>query len=169
MNTPSYRFDTMSLGNGRMGIGPLPGRDGDLAGDLAQIAGFAPALVISMTGADEMSASGAARLPEELARAGIAWAHFPVTDFGLPDSQTDAGWEAVSEQARGVLEAGGKVFVHCKAGLGRSGMVAMRLMVETGEAPDAALTRLRAVRPGAVETDAQEKWASRRGDDGEDS
>ena len=169
MNKPPYRFDILPLGKGRIGIGPLPGRDGDLAGDLAQIAGFDPAPVISMTGTDAMSALGAADLPGELARAGIGWAHFPVTDFGLPDSETDAGWKTVSGQARTVLEAGGNVFVHCKAGLGRSGMVAMRLMVETGEAPEAALARLRTARPGTVETGAQVDWASRADGTGKDA
>jgi protein-tyrosine phosphatase len=46
-------------------------------------------------------------------------------------------------------------------GCGRSGSVALRLMVETGEAAADAFIRLRAARPCAVETDAQYRWASR--------
>jgi len=38
--------------------------------------------------------------------------------------------------------------------------MALRLMVEHGEAPNAALQRLRMVRPCAVETDAQQAWAA---------
>jgi hypothetical protein len=38
-------------------------------------------------------------------------------------------------------------------------MVALRLMIELGEAPDDALARLRVVRSCAVETDAQMAWA----------
>ena len=38
-------------------------------------------------------------------------------------------------------------------------MALMRQMVEDGEAPDAALARLRAARPCAVETKAQMRWA----------
>ena len=44
----------------------------------------------------------------------------------------------------------------------RSGMIALRLMVERGADPDEALKRLRAVRPGAVETDEQRLWAQKR-------
>jgi hypothetical protein len=40
-------------------------------------------------------------------------------------------------------------------------MAALRLMVEAGEPPDTALGRLRAVRPGAVETEDQMAWARR--------
>ena len=36
----------------------------------------------------------------------------------------------------------------------------LRLMVEAGEEPQAALTRLRGLRPCAVETDAQYEWAA---------
>lgn len=41
-------------------------------------------------------------------------------------------------------------------------MAVLRLMVEMDEAPEAALARLRAVRPCAVETVAQHDWAARR-------
>ncbi len=42
-------------------------------------------------------------------------------------------------------------------------MAVLRLMVEVGEAPEAALARLRAVRPCAVETEAQRDWAEQGG------
>jgi hypothetical protein len=38
-------------------------------------------------------------------------------------------------------------------------MIALRLMVERGEPAEAALARLRAARPGAVETAEQLAWA----------
>jgi len=50
--------------------------------------------------------------------------------------------------------------VHCRGGCGRSGMIALRLMIEIGEAADDALARLRAVRPCAVETPQQLRWAT---------
>ena len=40
-------------------------------------------------------------------------------------------------------------------------MAVLRLMIEAGEAPEVALPRLRAVRPCAVETEAQMTWATR--------
>ena len=39
-------------------------------------------------------------------------------------------------------------------------MIALRLMIDSDEAPDTALTRLRAARPCAVETKAQLRWAT---------
>ena len=57
------------------------------------------------------------------------------------------------------LDAGENILVHCRGGLGRAGMIAARLLVETGGVePEVAIERVRAVRPGAIETGAQERW-----------
>lgn len=87
------------------------------------------------------------------------WRHLPVTDFGVPGPDSAAAWPALAAEALAVLAAGGRVLVHCHGGCGRSGMVALRLMIGTGEGAEAALARLRAVRPCAVETGAQMEWA----------
>ena len=83
-----------------------------------------------------------------------------VVDYGIPTAEALSRWGDVSEMARAALKGGGRVIVHCKGGCGRSGMAALRLMIEAGEAPDAALARLRAVRPCAVETAEQLAWAT---------
>ena len=145
----------LPLHAGTLALCPLP-RD---AADRAAVAAFAPDLVLTMTEVPEMAALGAADLPAWLATQGIGWVHFPVVDFGTPPD--GAGWEALALRAQAVLAQGGRVLAHCRGGLGRSGMVALRLMVAAGEAPEAALARLRAVRPGAVETPAQFDWATR--------
>lgn len=150
----------LPCGPGTLALCPLPGRDGGFAPDLAQIVGFAPDLVVSLTETAEMADLGAAGLPQALARAGIGWRHFPVADFGTPPPGAD--WCGVATEAQGALARGGRVLVHCRGGLGRSGMAVLRLMIEAGEDPDAALARLRAIRPGAVETAAQEHWARAR-------
>ena len=143
---------------GMIGISRLPGRTGDLAGDVAIIRTWPADVVVSMTGEDEMARRGADELPEALAGVGIAWRHFPVRDFGAPE-EADRRWPPLGAELAAMLKAGKRVLVHCMGGCGRSGMVAMRLLVETGMEPAVALERLRAVRPCAVETDSQGRWA----------
>lgn len=157
----SNRFEITSLplGGGTLGISPLPGHTGKLSADLAAIGLFRPGLVISLTQQAEMELLGGAELPQGLLRASIPWAHFPVADFATPEGETAARWDGIANRARAVLAERGKVLVHCRAGRGRSGMVALRLMIEAGENPTAALARLRRARPGAVETEAQHQWA----------
>jgi hypothetical protein len=151
----------IEAGGGRIAITPLPGRGGAFHSDFARLVAWDPSLVISMTPLQEMESRGAAGLGRDIAAMGIAWEHLPVIDFGAPGGDVEAAWPALSLVARSILVGGGKVLVHCHGGCGRSGMIVLRLMVELGEAPEAALARLRDVRPCAVETEAQFAWASR--------
>lgn len=150
----------LTVGGGVLGIGPMPGRGGGYAADLAELLAWGPGLALTMTTAEELAAKGADGLPGDLAQAGVEWRHLPIGDYGAPVGQTLAAWPGASARAREVLAAGGKVWVHCMGGCGRSGTAALRLMVEAGEDASAALERLRTVRPCAVETPEQFQWAA---------
>ena len=153
----------LTVGGGVLGLGPMPGRSGGYARDLAELLGWRPGLALTMTTLQELRENGAEGLPEDLAEAGVGWLHLPISDYGAPQGETAAAWPAASGWAREVLAAGGRVWVHCMGGCGRSGTAALRLMIETGEEPRAALARLRAVRPCAVETPEQFQWAAQGG------
>ncbi|MCK0140860.1 protein phosphatase [Aliiroseovarius sp. F20344] len=157
---PLFPIATLTAGNGTLGICPLPGRSGDYREDLETLIQWGPDMVLSMTTQGEMDSYGAGQMGEDLHSSGVIWHHLPIRDFGAPSDKIATVWPGISQEARDVLDRGGKVLAHCKGGCGRSGMALLRLMCELGEAPDQALARLRAVRPCAVETNAQELWAS---------
>jgi predicted protein tyrosine phosphatase len=154
----AIHFVTMP-GGGEIGLCRMPGRDGRLGWNVGTIARWRPGVVVSLTEAGEVGLNLAHRLPELLAPHGIRHRHFPIVDYGAPEAG-DAAWAMLAAELHGVLDAGGRVLVHCMGGCGRSGMIALRLMVERGEVVEAALQRLRAVRPCAVETDGQRDWAA---------
>jgi protein-tyrosine phosphatase len=145
---------------GRIGISPLPGISGALQADVAKIADWGASAVVSMTETDEMARLGCADLGAACRAAGMAWHHLPVRDFGGPEGESAAGWPLLSHDLHQVLDQGGAILLHCRGGKGRSGMIALRLMVEHGANLDAALARIREARPGAVETQAQFEWAA---------
>ncbi len=113
-----------------------------------------------MTSLHELQEAGAETIGDDLARHGIVWRHLPVPDFGAPPEETARQWPDAAAEAHAILDAGGRVLTHCYGGCGRSGMASLRLLIERGEAPDAALQRLRTARPCAVETDGQFRWAA---------
>ena len=112
-----------------------------------------------MTTDSEMVAVGGPNLGSDIQAMASRWYHLPTEDFGIPDTEINSVWPEISENIRQALAGGGRVIVHCRGGCGRSGMVALRLMIECGEEHFTALNRLRALRDCAVETKAQLQWA----------
>lgn len=158
----AYPFEIATLdveGGGRIGICPLPGKGDSFEVDLAAVLSWEPVLVLSMTEISEMEAAGSASLGGRLDCAGVEWVHLPVRDYGGLSGERAQAWPDLSCRLHDHLNTGKGVLVHCNGGQGRSGMIALRLMVERGEDPDTALRRLRTARPGAVETDEQHAWA----------
>ena len=100
-------------------------------------------------------------LPIEFQKRSFEWMFVPIFDFGAPVGDTAKVWEQAAQDLSLRLSQGARILCHCKGGQGRSGMMALRLLVEQGEEPNAALERLRSVRAGAVETDDQFAWASK--------
>jgi atypical dual specificity phosphatase len=91
--------------------------------------------------------------PERIARYGMTELHLPVADFTPPTAeQLERGVNAMES----AIDNGTRVAVHCGAGLGRTGTLLACYLVRRGLSPEAAIARVRAVRPGSVETLAQE-------------
>lgn len=149
----------LPVAGGILAICPLPGRGGSYAEDIEHLHEWRPSLVVSLATQPELVAEGAETLGQDMQDRGSRWVHLPIPDFGVPDAATARKWDDTSRIALAALRGGGRVLVHCMGGCGRSGMIALRLMIEAGEAPARALDRLRHVRPCAIETDAQMEWA----------
>jgi len=155
----AFSINTVDLAGGAtLGISPLPGRGDTGPSDVAAIISWKPTLVLSMTEMHEMERHNMGDLSGMLAGAGIDWAHFPIRDFGAPENAEN--WPALSERLHRLLDNGVSVLAHCYGGQGRSGMVLMRLMVERGTPPPEALASIRRLVPKAVETAAQQAWAT---------
>ena len=156
----AFSITEVPLRAGVAGLSPLPGRGGDYAADLVAVRDWAPALVISLTTPEEMAGKGAGSFGDDLQRLGISWAALPLADFTAPDETLATRWMLIAERASEILDGGGRILAHCMGGCGRAGAAVLRLMVEAEEEPQVALTRLRALRPCAVEKPEQLRWAT---------
>lgn len=149
----------VSVLDGMLAICAAPGWRGNYQADLDDIHVWRPGLVASMTTEAEQVEFGAPHLGSDIQSLGSRWFHLPVWRDTVPGPDTRALWPAASAQMRQALSGGGRVLMHCRRGCESSGMMALRLMIECGEAPEQALARLRALRPCAVHTGAQLQWA----------
>lgn len=153
-------------GLGRIGVTFCPGKkqpgaltgawDRDLGLDVKAIADWGAAAVLTLVEPHELRELNVEGLGAAVEAHHMDWLHAPIRDVSTPDAAFEAAWVEVGEGLRDRLRAGFDIVVHCKGGLGRAGMIAGRLLVELGVSPAEAIERVRVVRPGAIETSAQE-------------
>ena len=168
-----YSFNELALPNGgRLGLGCCPGhrltpiavvpRRGSLSADLKRIAAWQPHLVLTLMEADELTYVGAppAILAQEFAGHGIDWLHLPIPNLEPPDHRFEAAWVDLWPRLDQALGRGERLFLHCYAGLGRTGTVASMILMNYGLSPRDAMRAVRAVRPGSIETFSQENYLS---------
>lgn len=127
----------------------------DLGADLDVVRAWGPALVITLLEEFEFTLLGVPRFAGELRASGLNWRHIAIRDAGTPNAAFELEWLTAGREARELLRAGRRVLIHCRAGLGRTGLLAARLLVELGTPPDEAIAAVRKARPEAIETQAQ--------------
>lgn len=89
---------------------------------------------------------------------GVRHIYLPIVDSGIPDAAWERRWETHGPELHAHLKAGRNIIFHCRGGRGRAGLAVTRMLIETGEAPADAMARVRAARPGAIETQMQEAY-----------
>jgi ADP-ribosyl-[dinitrogen reductase] hydrolase len=167
--THPLHIATLDLATGgRIGVTFCPGkRDAsamtgawsrDLEVDLRAIVSWGASTLVTLIEPHEFDALRVPNLGASAQAQGLVWHHLPIRDVAVPDDGFEETWKSVGVELNQRLQRGEGVVVHCRGGLGRAGTIAARLLVECGEVPAKALERVRAVRPGAVETRQQEKY-----------
>jgi protein-tyrosine phosphatase len=96
----------------------------------------------------------------EVVKNGMEFVAFPIADRQVPQSQ--AQFAEILDKVSGDLTRGRSVLVHCRQGIGRSGLMAACLLVKAGVSPGAAIDMVSAARGLAVpETAEQKEWIER--------
>ena len=116
--------------------------------------------VVSLLEGEEAEELGLAREQTFAEASGLSYLSFPIPDRGVPGSNAEA--VAFLRTIRSEIEAGKSVAVHCRQGVGRSGLVAAGVLVTAGLRPEEALQRVSAARGETVpETPEQRSWVQR--------
>jgi ADP-ribosyl-[dinitrogen reductase] hydrolase len=166
--THPIRVDAISVRNGLLGLTFCPGKHGDslngapwardLDTDLRALREWGAGLILTLIEPHEFDLLRVPDLGALVQAQGMSWAHLPIRDVDVPASPFLSGWPAVRAELLSRLDAGERVIVHCRGGLGRAGLVAAILLIETGLPAEGAIRMVRAARPGAIETAAQERY-----------
>lgn len=152
---------------GRIGLTFAPGKkqtnatgkwDRDLEADLHALREkFKTDLLVSLIEEHEFAALRIPSLREEVRRYGIEMLWFPIRDASVPSS-IERFYQAV-QHIVATLRKGKTTVIHCKGGLGRTGLVAAAVLMAIAElTPEEATRIVRRARPGAIETPDQEEY-----------
>ena len=132
----------------------------DLGADLHEIKAFGATALVTLMESHELDdvKVPAHKLREQAGQFGLEWHYLPVMDINVPDDQFEDLWVYSGSRLRKILARGGRIVVHCRGGLGRTGTIAGKLLVEFGDQPEDVISEIRKARPGSIETTAQEQY-----------
>jgi protein-tyrosine phosphatase len=138
---------------GRLWIMPRPKAEW-LADEIAAYHVMGMGKIISLLMADEADELGLAEEAALCAARGMSFTNYPIPDRGL--AKEPATFGVLVREVLSDLQAGLGVGIHCRAGIGRSGMLACSVLAHHGMASDEAIVRVCSARGGPVpDTDAQ--------------
>lgn len=75
----------------------------------------------------------------------LRYFNFPIDDFGIP---TDNQMRKILDKICQILKDGGKLYLHCYGGIGRTGTTVGCYLVEQGMTGNQALTKIMELREG---------------------
>jgi protein-tyrosine phosphatase len=154
-STPLYWIDHVSPG--RLAISARP-RGNDWLED--EVSGWKRAgvqTVVSLLTPSEVGEMELSAEAESCRRNGIEFLSLEIPDRGLPDSHDEV--VALAHQLAESVRQGKSVLIHCRAGIGRSTMLAAAVLVDLGESPIQALDNIAAARRLPVpDTHEQRQW-----------
>ena len=147
---------------GRLALAARP-RGGDWLED--EIAGWQRAsidTVCSLLALDEEAELDLTQEAQTVQAHGMTFVSLPMPDGDIPASSVLFSEALARLDAE--LTAGRNVVLHCRQGIGRTGLVAMCLLIKTGLGADTAIQRVSKARKAAVpETQKQRQWIENYG------
>ncbi len=142
------RIDTIAIPSmpGQIGLTFCPGKcthglyggiwERDLTSDVEALVAWGAKTLISLMELHEFSLLGVPEFADFLSKnKTLRWLHLPIKDMQIPDAVFENQWQSARSSVIDGLKAGESIVIHCRGGLGRTGLLAARILVELGFEP----------------------------------
>ena len=114
-------------------------------------------VVVSLLGEEEERELGLAEEAQIVRASNLRFINFPIEDYGVPSSEVEL--HQLVKEVEQLLDHGHNVGIHCRAGIGRSSIVAACLLVSGGEAVETSFEQIQKARGVQVpDTVNQRAW-----------
>lgn len=159
IGTPFLRSLQLPQGvAGELWLGPMPGRLRPLTEDMHDLRAHGIARIVSLTPLAEIEEKAPAYAAALAGKTDVAVTRLPIPDFGIPEDE--ASLFTLADETAQALSRGERVFVHCAAGIGRTGTFAICILRALGLDAAAAITLVADAGSGP-ETEAQKALIAR--------
>lgn len=159
-----YNFKTpllsgLSKGSGLFLTGACPCKHQKTAlGDLRTLKTLGVEYIFSLISNSDLRQLGINNPFSDFINYGFAVTHFPIDDRSVPNLESHLTLRSMILKMETYLESNKVFYIHCQAGLGRTGLVTALLFRRLGMSPKNAISIVRLHRPGSVETKEQEDF-----------
>ena len=130
----------------------------DMGIDLDDIKAWGASTVVTLMEDHELCMFAVEDMERQVLATPMKWLHLPITDASVPDQRFEDAWKVAGAEIHRLLNAGERILMHCRGGLGRTGLVVGLILVERGMQPQEAIKQIRLVRQHAIETREQEAY-----------
>ncbi len=149
-------YKVAPIGRGLLAVMAKPVAGEWIADEFSAIARYGITDMVSLLERHEVRELGLTDAPALCAANGMAFTSFPIADRGLPASP---GVFALVRDIGARIADGAHTVIHCRAGIGRTGLLAAAILVRHGHAPEAAFKLVSSARGVQVpDTPEQVDW-----------
>ncbi|MFZ6875122.1 protein-tyrosine phosphatase family protein [Undibacterium sp. Di27W] len=152
MRPDIYKVNQLGLGFLAVMAKPVAGEW--IADEFRGIAQFGINRLVSLLETHEIRDLGLQTAPDLCAQNQVEFVHFPIKDRGLPSSFS-ATQKLVTQLHDDVVN-GSNTVIHCRAGIGRTGLLAAAVLIRHGLDAEAALAMISKAR-GVIVPDTEEQ------------
>jgi protein-tyrosine phosphatase len=155
----------IDLEGARLGIMPRPRGNDWLADDLRILRQAGVNVIVSALTVSEAEELGLRAEAQECTKTGLIFISFPIEDRSFPTDE--AKFDSLVAQLLQYVKDEKAIAVHCRAGIGRSSLIAACVLVKMGLSPEAAFEAIEETRGCPVpDTPEQRIWVERYLDSG---
>jgi protein-tyrosine phosphatase len=142
---------------GRVALAARPRGEDWLEDEVANWRGVEIDTVLSLLTPEEEKELGLSEEANQVRRMGMEFLSLPIHDRQVPQSESQV--KTTLERLDGDLSSGKNVLVHCRQGIGRTGLLAASLLITKGLSAGAAVDTVSAARGMQIpETPEQRQW-----------
>ena len=157
MTNQTEVFTIDSIGKGRLAIMAHPASTGSVASTISEIATLGFHQVASLLELAEANALGLAEEGELVTAQSMKFVSFAIPDMGLPACSED--FTRLAQLLFTEINSGTNTLIHCRGGIGRSGLLAAAVLLQCGKDVQTAFAQVSLMRDRQVpETAQQGDW-----------